>query len=171
MPGQNLPHSSHKIPSLHRELEGLAFKFQLPNGQTLALGHFLVFNQSARKFVWIERKDRVGSLVRSRGSLNASGGILFAVNPFHPPEATGLNEWTGLFSGWPNMALECLSAQWQSFIEPKTLGDEMDRELVKCSILFHLCWKQSFGSTAALTALAIQLHSIHRLLCQPLQDK
>ncbi|OON93901.1 MAG: hypothetical protein ATN32_08590 [Candidatus Epulonipiscium fishelsonii] len=47
----------------------------------------------------------------------------------------------------------------------------MDRELVKCPGLFHLRKTPSFGSTAALTALAIQLLSIHCVLCQAPQDK
>ena len=45
----NPPHSSNKIPSLRWGLEGLAFKFQLPNSRTLARGHLLVLYQSSRK--------------------------------------------------------------------------------------------------------------------------
>lgn len=80
---------------------------------------------------------------------------------FIHPGAIGLYEWTGLFYGWPNMALECLSAQWQSLRAPKTLGDEMERELVKCPVLRST---QSFGCAEASALLAIQLLAMHCVL-------
>lgn len=43
----------------------------------------------------MERKDRGESLVRVGGSLNACGGILFAMTPFHPP----WGYWT-VWMGW-----------------------------------------------------------------------
>ena len=151
-----MPSQTPHIPTLKSHLsaedfESLAFTFQLPSSQTMAPCHLLVLHQSSRK--WIERKDR-GEILEKKVS-GSCKGILFAMKPLIYPRVIGLNEWAGLFSGWPNMAIECLSAQWQSLRAPKTLGDEMDRELVKCPVLFCLCSNTQLrvGDPTSLNAL------------------
>lgn len=114
-----------------------------------------------KKISWKWKKRHGVSLRRRRWDLNWSRGTLFGMAPFHPP-------W-GYWSVWMGWFVLRVTKHgtWMFICTMIKLEKTKDTWwwdgpwTSQVSVPFYLRWTRSFGSSAALAMLAIQLLTIH----------